>query len=188
MSGRALAIALALMSAPFAASADAPPRSAPPVAAYCCEQAPAVWTGLYIGTHIGGTGIEPSWGFPFVEAFNTFANQSFFASASGLLWGGHLGFNYQIHHFLIGAEVSYAGSWLSDASVTGPFPAAPFDRFVIDTADLLTVTGRLGFVHGQFLLYGKGGYASSLVEVKAGNLLGTTAQASRREGGWTLLR
>ena len=40
--------------------------------------------------------------------------------------------------------------------------------------------------HNQFLFYGKGGYASSLVEVNATSSTGVTARASQRENGWVV--
>ena len=85
---------------------------------YCCADS-APWTGVYLGTSIGGAWSNPDWQFPFVEAFNTIPGQSFSPSASGWIWGGHAGLNYQIHHFLIGAEASYAGTRLKDTQ-TGP--------------------------------------------------------------------
>jgi outer membrane immunogenic protein len=188
MNFRALALAAALIVASSAASADGPPRPAPQVAAtYCCEQALPLWTGFYIGTNIGGAWSDPNWRFPFVEAFSTTSRQSFSPSASGWIWGGHLGLNYQIHHFLIGAEASYAGNRLND-TITGPFAAGPTDQFTIEATDLFTATGRIGVVafHNQFLFYGKGGYASSLVEVKATSAAGVTARASQRENGWVV--
>jgi opacity protein-like surface antigen len=143
-----------------------------------------VWTGIYIGTNIGGAWSDPNWSFPFVESFNTAAGQNFTASSSGLLWGGQLGLNYQFHeHFLFGVEATYAGSRMS-GMVTGAFPLGPTDQFNIDAADLFTVSGRLGVIAGQYLFYAKGGYASSLVEINAGNALGTTAHASQRLSGW----
>ncbi len=184
--GRALLLAIGFVLAPSLADADGvPPPPPPPLASPCCEYAPAVWTGFYIGTSVGAAWSEPTWSFPFVEQFNTTAGQNFSTSASGALWGGHLGLNYQIHQFLIGGEVSYAGNRMSSI-VTGPFPPATTDRFNTDAADLLLATGRIGFVHGQYLFYGKGGYANSLVELNAISGAGTTAQASRRESGWTV--
>src|SRR5437868_227791 len=78
-----------------------------------------------------------------------------------------------------------AGNRLHE-TVIGPFTAAPTDQFVFEATDLLTVTGRIGLVafHNQFLFYGKGGYASSLVEVKAVSSTGVIAKASHREDGW----
>jgi len=185
MIGRTWTLAALLAFAPLAARADAPPPSAPPPppAAYCCA-APPVWTGLYIGTNLGGAWSDPNWTFPFVESFNTAAGQSFSTSTSGLLWGGQLGLNYQFHqHFLVGAEVTYAGSRMSGL-VTGPFPPAIADQFNIDAADLFTASGRLGVIAGQYLFYAKGGYASSLIEINAANVGGTTSHASQRLSGW----
>jgi outer membrane immunogenic protein len=120
---------------------------------------------------------------PFAEAFNRGIGQELSPSASGGLLGGHLGFNYQLRHFLIGAEVSFAGSNLKD----GPFPAnlLPTDRLTIDMSDLLLVTGRLGVVVGQSLFYARGGYASSSIELNAASAtLPVTANISQRESGW----
>jgi outer membrane immunogenic protein len=189
MNSRALAIAAALIIGPSAASADGPPPPPPPAAAtYCCDQALPLWTGVYIGTNVGGAWSDPHWQLPFVDVFNTtVAGQGFSLSPSGAIWGGHLGLNYQIHHFLIGAEASYAGN-RSRVALTGPFPATPTDQFSIGATDLFTATGRIGVVafHDQFLFYGKGGYASSLVEARAASSSGATAKASQRENGWVV--
>jgi outer membrane immunogenic protein len=187
MNIRALAVVVALTAIPNAARADEPPPSAPPPApvAYCCES-PAIWTGIYIGGHVGGSWGDPTWTFPFAEVFNTAPGQSFPTSGSGAIGGGQIGFNYQVHrHFLIGVEVSYAGSGFSD-TVVGPIAGFPLDRFTVSASDLLLVTGRLGYVHGQYLFYGKAGFASANVEVNANSASGTTASASARENGWTV--
>jgi outer membrane immunogenic protein len=187
MNIRALAVVAALIAIPSAARADEPPPSAPPpapVTAFCCEP-PAIWTGVYIGGHVGGAWGDPTWTFPFLEFFNTAPGQSFTATGAGAIAGGQIGFNYQISHFLAGVEVSYAGSRFSDM-VTGPVPGFPNDEFTVAVKDLLLVTGRLGFVHGQYLFYGKAGYASANVDVSAGSFLGTSAFASHRENGWTV--
>jgi len=182
MNGRALALAMAVVAAPLGAYADGmPPPAAPAVAAPCCEVAP-IWTGVYIGTHLGGAWSDPSWTFPFAETFNTAAGQSFSSSASGAVWGGHIGANYQFNRFLIGVEVSYAGSRLTN-SVIGPLPSNS-NRFGIDVSDLFTVSGRLGIVHGQYLFYAKTGYASSQLELNAGPSGGVLARSAQREGGW----
>ena len=183
---RALAVIAAVMAIPTVSLADEPPPSGPPpapVAAYCCEP-PAIWTGVYIGGHVGGAWGDPNWTFPFIESFNTAAGQNFSTPGEGAIAGGQIGFNYQIRHFLMGVEASYAGSRFSD-TVAGPIATNPLDRFTI-TSDLLMVTGRLGLVHGQYLFYGKAGYASANVEVKAGSSTGATAFASHRENGWTV--
>ena len=186
MNSRALALAIALLALPSAARADGPPPVAlPPPAVACCAP-PTPWTGFYIGTHAGASWADPDWTFPVpAETFNP--GQNFSTSARGPIWGGHIGFNYQIHHFLIGTEVSYAGSRLSD-TITSDLPNLPPDQgtYTVAQNDLFTVTGRLGFVHSNFLLYGKAGYANSSMEVKFASTEGTTASATRRESGWTV--
>jgi hypothetical protein len=139
---RALAVAAALIVAPSVASADGQHLAPSPGAeVYCGEPAMPLWTGVYLGTNIGRAWSDPNWQFPFVEAFNTTPGQSFTPSASGWIWGGHLGLNYQIHHFLIGAEASYAGNRLNETT-SGAFAAGPTDQFVIEATDLFTATGR----------------------------------------------
>jgi outer membrane immunogenic protein len=183
---RALAAAAATLIMTIAAEADGPPPGPPPPVAVACCEPPALWTGVYLGTHLGGVWSNPTWTFPLVEPFNTIAGQSFSPSGSGAVWGGHLGVNYQFQHYLIGAEVGYAGNRL-DAAATGPFASAPQDQFRVSAVDLLTVAGRFGYVvHDQYLVYGKAGYASSLIDVNALTALGVAAHASGRENGWLI--
>jgi outer membrane immunogenic protein len=189
MNARALAVLLIPIAGSSAVLADAPPPgSTPPplvVEATCCES-PALWTGVFFGVQAGGAFSNPHWAFPLPESFNTLAGQDFSMSASGSILGAHFGANYQIHHFLIGAEVSYVNSRLSNV-VAGPITVFPTDRFTISAKDLFTVTGRMGYVHGQYLFYGKAGYANSSVGISADSpTTGITATANKREGGWTI--
>jgi outer membrane immunogenic protein len=187
MYSRALAVVAGLIVAPAVAIADGLPQPPPPPVAvgYCCEQVRPVWSGLYIGTNIGGIWSDPNWRFPFAEAFNTTPGQSFSSSDGEWIWGGHLGLNYQVHRFVIGAEVSYAGVG-RQIPLTGPFPAAPADQFIFGATDLFTATGRIGVTafHDQYLFYGKAGYANSQMELQATSSTGVTARASQRENGW----
>jgi outer membrane immunogenic protein len=186
MTTRALLAVAGLIASPAIAIADVlPPPPPPVVTTYCCEQASPPWTGLYIGTNVGGAWSNPNWQFPFVEAFNTAAGQSFSGSDGGWIWGGHLGLNYQVHRFVFGADVSYAGAGRHDP-IVGPLPAGPADQFIFGATDLFTTTGRIGFTgfQDQYLFYGKAGYASSNMELKATSTAGVTASASHRENGW----
>jgi opacity protein-like surface antigen len=133
---------------------------------------------VYLGTHIGSAWSDPS------ISFSDVPGQSFSPMASGLVWGGHLGVNYQFHGvLLVGAEVGYAGNWLS-AMATAPLPSTSLSG--ISANDLFTVTGRFGYVfHDNYLFYGKAGYASSLMELNAAST-GVTAHVQERENGWLL--
>ena len=182
---RALAAAAAALVITTAAQADGPPPGPPPPVAVACCGAPALWTGVYLGTHIGGGWSDPTWSFPFVGPFNAIAGEGFSPSASGLIWGGHVGINYQFNgSFLVGAELGYAGNRLS-ARTMGPFPGAPLDQFHMDGSDLFTLACRVGYIfHDQYLFYGKAGYASSLLEISALSTAGAAAHAQERENGW----
>jgi outer membrane immunogenic protein len=189
MNARTLALLLLAIAANSAVHADAPPSgSIPPpllVEPACCES-PALWTGVFFGVQAGGAFSHPHWTFPFPETFNTLAGQDFSMPASGSILGAHLGANYQIHHFLIGAEISYVNNRLTNV-VVGPISVFPTDRFTISAKDLFTVTGRMGYVHGQYLFYGKAGYANSSLGISADSpTTGVTAHANKREGGWTI--
>jgi outer membrane immunogenic protein len=144
-----------------------------------------VWTGVYIGLHGGGMWSDSRSMSPFAGAFNTGIGQELSASPSGGLIGGHLGVNYQLRHFLIGAEVSFAGTNLKDGRI--PANLLPTDRLTLDINDLLLVTGRLGVVVGQYLLYAKGGFASTAMDLNvASATLPVAANVTQRESGWTV--
>jgi outer membrane immunogenic protein len=185
MNVRLLTAAMVLGLAPLAAKADGLPSAPAPVAANCCAYIPPPdWSGFYAGFHLGGAWSDRNWSFPFAENFNTLAGQGFSLSADGLLVGGHLGFNYQITHVLVGAEVTGAFTDLEETRI-GPFVGAPLNRFKINSTDLYTLTGRLGYVHDKFLFYGKGGYANAGVDVSAISPV-TTASTGQRMNGWTV--
>src|SRR5262249_7403756 len=187
MNARALTAFLTVMAA-APAIADGPPPAAPlppppPAASGCCD--PFVWTGVYLGIQAGAAWGDTRWTFPAVESFNTVSGQNFLISESAPIFGGYVGANYQIHNLVLGAEFSYAENG-EVGRVTGPLTAFPFDQYKVTVPDLLTLVGRLGYAHNQFLFYGKVGYASSRVELAANSAIGVTAHASQRESGWTI--
>ena len=184
---RALAAAAVALVITTAAQADGPPPAPPPPVAVACCEAP-LWTGVYLGTHVGGAWSDPTWSFPFPQSFSTIPGQNFSPSAGGALGGGHVGINYQFHGFLVvGAELGYAGNQLG-STTKGPFTGAPLDEFRMSASDLFTIAGRLGYVfHDQYLFYGKVGYASSLFEINAVSVTkGVGAHVQERENGWLI--
>ena len=192
MNARALAVLFGII-APYGALSDelparypVPSRPAPVEVVACCAE-PPMWTGLYLGAQYGGAFSDPRWTFPFAENFNTLPGQNFSPSTSGQILGGHVGVNYQLHeHFLIGAEVSYVDNKLSSRT-TGPIAAFPTDAFTIRAPDLFTAAGRVGFVHAQYLFYGRAGYASARLEITADSpVTGTTGRANQRDVGWLI--
>ena len=141
----------------------APPKAPPPVV--------TDWTGFYFGGHVGG-------GWDVQDHTRVVANANFPAgfvihdTTSGGLGGIQGGFNYQFApQWVLGLEGDYSWAHLTVTdTVTSPCPAAAgcinpgiaAGRFT--TSDRLEdrlsdVTGRLGLVFGEALLYGKGGVA-----------------------------
>jgi outer membrane immunogenic protein len=163
----ALLIASAGLALPQAAfAADMPlkaPLKAPPAVVYN-------WAGLYIGGHFGG-------GWDAQDHTRLVANNNYpagFTSSdtlSGTLGGVQGGANYQFSQYLIGVEGDFSWSHLTDTdTVLSPCPAGAgcidpkikagrFSTFNRQLDQLSDITGRLGLVFDQFLVYGKGGVA-----------------------------
>jgi outer membrane immunogenic protein len=181
MKFRSLMVATTLLLQPGLALADGMPSRA----GYGCCSEPT-WSGVYAGFNAGGAWADAQWTFPFVEAFNTAPLQHFSTSPQGAIVGMQAGVNYQMGVFLVGAEATFAGSNMVE-TLTGPVTAAlPADRLRTEISNLFTVAGRLGVATDKFLIYGKGGYANSNVDVKALSgppVPGVTANANRSSDG-----
>src|SRR6202030_2799234 len=130
-------------SAAFAA--DLPSRAPPPV--YLPPPPIFTWTGIYVGAQIRG-----AWGSP-----------------SGVIGGGHVGFNYQIPGWnwfsssgvVIGVEGTVDGTSLSKTTVVtfpGDFGGGTLSAHT--SADIQgSIRGRLGIAWDRVLIYGTGGVA-----------------------------
>jgi outer membrane immunogenic protein len=170
-----------------AALADGGPRPAPGVT--LAYDAPASWSGLYVGTQSGFTWSNSGWRFPFDEYYNTAAGQRFSLDPDGWLYGGHVGVNHQMGAWVVGAEVSYSGLAVSERRV-GPIATFPQDQFQTKIEDLLLVTGRVGYAaNNNLLVYGRAGYANAEVTIDAFSGppgAGVLGHDSKRLDGWTL--
>ncbi len=115
--------------------------------------APADWTGLYIGAHIGNAVSGSDWkdvsGAPLPVPF------AGYFTGGGIVRGAQVGFNYQRGNLVLGLEGE--GSF---ADIDGGVQCA-VAIFACDAKieALGTVTGRLGYTSGDFLFYGKAGGA-----------------------------
>jgi len=146
----AAATAAMALSAP-AGAADLP--QAPPF------PAPAsIWTGFHVGAEIGGAGAHE-------DGTTTFfgAPAAFSTSPSGTIGGLAFGYDYQFSaNCLVGADLalSWSSARASFNSITATAPAA-FSAGMLTTNhnwyDIFT--GRVGYVLGNWVLYGKGGVA-----------------------------
>ncbi|RUU48979.1 outer membrane protein, partial [Mesorhizobium sp. M2C.T.Ca.TU.002.02.1.1] len=108
---------------------------------------PFSWTGFYIGGQAGGGWNDSHWSGTFVP-FNT--------NGSGGVFGGQIGYNWQIDRYVIGIEGDFAGS-----TVKGDNQCSDDAGTVCQTKQdyLGSVRGRLGYAVDRFLIYGDAGVA-----------------------------
>ena len=142
---------------------------------------PFTWTGLYIGGHgglatghtSGRTDLSP---LPFTVEADYDMN--------GGMWGGHIGYNYQVGHTVVGME----GTWSNlDMHGNTSCTAIVFPLNCSRSTDwLATVVGRVGLAMDRAMVYGLGGVAWGKVETEAeGAILGLlNAEGSATHVGW----
>ena len=156
-----LAVLLAGVSA-SAFAADLPTKKAPP-APPLVYAPPFTWTGFYVGLNGGG-------------AFGPLGSSNF-ASPSGGLFGGTIGYNYQMGQFVGGVEADLDDSFMSRTST--PIPGGGAYKFSTN----LTTTERLraGIAIDRTLLYLTGGYAG--IDTHGSYNFGALSQDTWRSGG-----
>jgi outer membrane immunogenic protein len=131
------------------------------------------WSGLYAGVHAGyATGTSdadfPLMGIPSSDI-----------SLDGALYGGHLGYNFQIGSTLIGIEGSFSGSSISGSS--GCLVILTCER---EVEWLATIAARFGYVMDRTMLYVMGGIAWSEIATTV-SLSGCTCfEGSETNQGW----
>ena len=115
---------------------------------------PATWTGVFFGANV-----EPGTGpTKFFDMFGPTPDFALDASSKISGWGSgfQLGYNYQVGHFVIGAEGSFG--W---TDIKNNFPCFSFGNQTCSSNDewIASLTGRIGPVIGPALLYVDGGPA-----------------------------
>jgi len=133
---------------------------------------PFIWTGVYLGGHIG-------WGWEVATLNDPFTDCANFTCVTGdpirninlrgSLGGAQLGWNYQVNNLVVGGEIDFSSSGVNgtrsdNLAATGTIVAqittANETREWSDTVNwLATATARLGYAWDNFLLYTKGGIA-----------------------------
>ena len=171
--------ALALAGNAFAADM---PVKAPIVA----PAAVFSWTGFYVGGHGGVAWLDHSQTITTqstscTEAFGTPTKCS--VDASGAVFGGQVGFNWQVNQLVFGIEAD--ASW-TNLKKTAVYTTFGFPFTLNDKVEWLSsVRGRLGFAIGQTLVYGTGGVA--FANFDAGwqrNTAGGRNQLDKTVTGW----
>jgi outer membrane immunogenic protein len=131
------------------------------------------WTGFYVGVQ-GGYGWGTSnWDYAFTPATGPVNNRP-----KGWLFGGTLGYNYQVGSIVYGIEGDFSWSNVKDSVACGGFSCETESRW------FTTLRGRLGYAIDRWLPYIHGGLAYGDVNASSTNPLfpGT----SSRQVGWTL--
>ena len=130
------------------------------------------WTGLYLGVQ-GGYG----WGH---ESYTDNALGAVRHSPEGGIFGGVLGYRYQIGQFVLGAEGTASWADINDTVAGGPFSET------LKARSIYTATGQIGWAAlPQTLIYAKGGWADASIR----NTLNSsflTATNTQDASGWTV--
>jgi outer membrane immunogenic protein len=175
------AIALAALAAGPAMAADMPLK-APPLSA----PLPAYnWTGFFTGASIGGQ----SW-----DISGIYANgDRHHTEATGGVFGGHVGAQYQINSWVLGVEAAYNTPFSRGSSTSlSPTPdclgvsAAIDRRCSARITNTWTAGARLGYAVDRFMVYGTGGFANGRVDTNTAvaSTGALTSATSARQDGW----
>jgi outer membrane immunogenic protein len=156
----AVAAVIVLSATPvFAADLWSPPpmpyKAPPPPATPAWD-----WTGFYLGIDVGAAWATDTVSPTVAESaiFGTTYPRSNKLSTSGPLGGATIGFNYQLSSFVFGIEGDIGAMALAN-SLADPGSGSLVETDSINNGWYGDATGRLGFVWGPALLYGKGGWA-----------------------------
>lgn len=127
------------------------------------------WNGLYVGANVGG-----AWASNTVVQSNhvgPFSSETI--DASGVVGGGHLGYNWMgASGLLVGIEADISAADLSGTATHNE--RAQFNERVDAYG---TVRGRFGLVASNWLFYGTGGFAwgnDSFTRTQISEVLGST--------------
>jgi outer membrane immunogenic protein len=136
------------------------------------------WTGVYFGVEGGGGFGRENYtdnsvaGIPPGVAIGQ--------SPSGGIFGGVLGYRYQVGQFVLGVEGTPAWAALLGSVFPG---AGVTDSFKVSS--LYTATGQAGWALDRALLYVKGGWAGASVNTSISTAAGGFANQTQSDGGWT---
>jgi outer membrane immunogenic protein len=166
-----MATAVLIAATGSALAADLPSRRPPPPV--YTPPPLFTWTGVYVGGDIGY-----GWGKDSVSSLgtNTFLGSS---TASGVVGGAHIGYNYQINQFVVGLEGDVSGTSISKSVF------APFAVYNASIPIEGSVRGRVGYAWDRALFYATGGAAFADIK-NSFSAPGVFASTSTGRVGWTV--
>jgi outer membrane immunogenic protein len=158
--------AAALLATSFAAKAADIPR--PVYKGVRSVVAYYNWTGFYVGVNAGYGWGNSNWDVP----------ASFTVKPKGWLFGGTVGYNYQVGSMVYGVEGDFDWSDVKATATCGAFACETRQRW------LGTARGRLGYAVDRFLPYITGGVAMASIQANNNDPAAPGGSATRT--GWTL--
>ncbi len=130
------------------------------------------WTGFYIGGHVG---------YGWADFTDTLVpGVAATASPAGMIYGGQLGFNYQLGSWVFGIEGEFSASDIKESQ--GVVGLASSE---IKLNHIYNVAGRVGYAFDRTMIYGKFGGAWTQEEYNF-TVLGGTATGTVDRTGWLL--
>jgi outer membrane immunogenic protein len=163
-----LSIGLVLIVASIGTSALAADMRVPVKAAPIVPP-PAIynWSGIYIGANIGWVGEHETWTYSNPVPATPPTSSAHDINLDDVIFGGHLGVQYQFNRVLVGVEGAvsqpggskYGASGLQCVSTVGSLCEA-------QAGTLWTVGGRLGWAMNRWLAFVNGGWARLQVSTR----------------------
>jgi outer membrane immunogenic protein len=153
------------------------------------------WTGFYIGGSLGSGWLKETDSATALIAGVGIASASATTDSTGLVGGGHVGFNWQAGYFVFGAEADINGSE-QRSSTTASCAAAACAGIIssVTTAHQIesfeTVRGRVGLAFERWLVYVTGGFAlqtvNNNISVNAGGVATPLSGSSATQSGYVV--
>ncbi len=129
------------------------------------------WTGLYLG-------VEGGYGWASEDYTDNFFGPVSHSPQGGI-FGGVLGYRYQIGQLVLGVEGTGAWADINDNVSNGVFSDT------LKARSIYTATGQAGVAFNQALLYAKGGWAGASIRNDLSGP-GLIAGDSQSPSGWTV--
>lgn len=158
-------IALGAAAPANAADIRLPVKAAPPAYVHAYYN----WTGFYIGAHAG---------YGWADFSDTIVGGlTASVQPTGFIYGGQIGFNYQLGSWVFGIEAEYTTGDVKDTQNIGLLSSQ------IKLDNTYNVAGRIGYAFDRTLLYGKFGGAWTQESYNFA-LGGATATGGVDRTGW----
>jgi len=133
------------------------------------QVAPTVrdWSGVYAGLNAGYGWAGADWldttSSPAATFFDYTPGQGFSNRLSGVFGGAQVGVNFQNGSWVFGVEAMLDASALEGNFTSNTPLGAGDDQFKARVEALAVVSGKIGYAVGNWLAYGKAGYAAAKI-------------------------